>query len=232
MARQCRDGITWPLQDYFVPLITFLSSMKTHRPMSALSKECTHHSSKPAKGKKHHLMEPGPRNIMYAAIQMYFVACNGESWTSEVGTMNLNDLYYTAVDLLETHADEQWVKDLLQFWKVETPGLMQGHPSKHWRIAANSMASDSKDDMDDFFGNDSEETQGRSGCNRSTMDHESNAPAGSINDPTSTMQRESDTGNTIGLTGSSTGGATTAAAESDSTCGTAAAGSSSTDGAG
>ncbi|KAG2061334.1 hypothetical protein BDR06DRAFT_966320 [Suillus hirtellus] len=86
-------------------------------PMSALLKEHTHRSSKPAKGKKHHLTELGPRSIMYAAIQMYFVACNGESWMPEVGTMNLDDLYYTVVDLLETHADEQWVKDLLQFWK-------------------------------------------------------------------------------------------------------------------
>ncbi|KAG1888302.1 hypothetical protein F4604DRAFT_1674670 [Suillus subluteus] len=119
--------------------------------MSALSKEPTHRSSKPAKGKKHHLTELGPRNIMYAAIQMYFVVCNGESWTPEVGTMNLDNLYYTGVDLLETHADEQWAKDLLQFWKDETPGLMQGHPSKCWRVAANSMASDSEDDMDDFF---------------------------------------------------------------------------------
>lgn len=177
---------------------------------------------------------------------MYFVACNGESWTPEVGTMNLDHLYYTAVDLLETHADEQWVKDLLQFWKEsvvlffftvyfidcssETPGLMQGHPSKRRRIATNSTASDSEDDMDDFFGNDSEEMQGGSGHDRSTMDRESNAPAGSINDPTSTMRRESNTGNTTGP--SSTGGATAAAAESDSTCGTAAAGSSSTDGAG
>ncbi|KAG2030021.1 hypothetical protein BDR03DRAFT_987376 [Suillus americanus] len=166
----------------------------------------------------------------HAIVQMYFVACNGESWTPEVGTMNLDDLYYTAVDLLEMHADEQWVKNLLQFWKDKMPGLMQGHPSKRWRIAANSTASDSEDDMDDFFSSDSEETQGGSRRNRSTMDHESHVPAGSINDPTSTMQRESDTGNTTGP--SSTGGATAAAAESDSTRSTAAAGSSSTDGAG
>ncbi|KAG1878187.1 hypothetical protein F4604DRAFT_1923747 [Suillus subluteus] len=144
-------------------------------PMSTLSKERTHRSSKPAKGKKHHLTEPGPRNIMYAAIQMYFVACNGESWTPEVSTMNLDDLYYSAVDLLETHADEQWVKDLLQFWKEsvvlffiaaylidcssKTPGLVQSHPSKRRRVATNSTASDGEDDMDDFFGDDSEETQ-------------------------------------------------------------------------
>ncbi|KAG1755335.1 hypothetical protein EDD22DRAFT_957388 [Suillus occidentalis] len=193
-------------------------------PMSALSKEHTHCSSKPAKGKKHHLTEPGPRNIMYAAIQIYFVACNAESWTPEVGTMNLDDLYYTAVDLLETHADEQWVKDLMQFWKDESPGLMQGHPSKHRRVAVNSTASDSEDDMDDFFGNDSEETQGGSGRDGLTMDREPGAPTGSTNNLMSTTQHEPNTGNT-------TGPSSTAAAESDSTRGTAAAGSSSMDGA-
>lgn len=190
-------------------------------PMSALSKERTHRSSKPAKGKKHHLTEPGPRNIMYAAIQIYFVACNAESWTPEVGTMNLDDLYYTAVDLLETHADEQWVKDLIQFWKDESPGLMQGHPSKRRRVAGNSTASDSEDDMDDFFGNDSEETQGGSRRDGLTTDREPGAPTGSTNDPTSTTQHEPNTGPS----------STTPAAESDSTRGTAAAGSSSTDGA-
>jgi hypothetical protein len=48
---------------------------------------------------------------------MYFVACNAESWTPEVGAMNLDDLYYTTVDLLETRADDQWVKELLEFWR-------------------------------------------------------------------------------------------------------------------
>ncbi|KAG1775590.1 hypothetical protein EV702DRAFT_1199060 [Suillus placidus] len=185
-------------------------------PMSALSKECTHHSSKPAKGKKHHLMEPGPRNIMYAAIQMYFVACNAESWTPEVSTMNLDDLYYTAVDLLEMHADEQWKESVVLFFVAvnfidcssELPGLMQGHPLKHQRVAANSTVSDSEDNMDDFFGNDSEEMQGVSGRDRSTTDRES----------------ESNTGNT-------TGPSSAAAAESNLTCGTAAAGTSSMDGA-
>jgi hypothetical protein len=154
--------------------------------------------------------------------------------------MNLNDLYYTAVDLLETHADEQWVKDLMQFWKEsvvffffavnfidcssESPGLMQGHPLKHGRVAANSTVSDSENDMDDFFGNDSEETQGGSGHDGLTTDCEPGAPTGSTNNLMSTTQHEPNTGNT-------TGPSSTAAAESDSTCGTAAAGSSSTDGA-
>jgi hypothetical protein len=154
--------------------------------------------------------------------------------------MNLDDLYYTAVDLLETHADEQWVKDLMQFWKEsvvffffavnfidcssESPGLMQGHPSKRRRVAANSTASDSEDDMDDFFGNDSEETQGGSERDGLTTDREPGAPTGSTNNLTSTTQHERNTGNT-------TGPSSTAAAESDATRGTAAAGSSSTDGA-
>jgi len=154
--------------------------------------------------------------------------------------MNLDDLYYTVVDLLETHADEQWVKNLMQFWKEsvvffffavnfidcssESPGLMQGHPLKHRRVAANSTVSDSEDDMDDFFGNDSEETQGGSRRDGLTTDREPGAPTGSTNNLMSTTQHEPNTGNT-------TGPSSTAAAESDLTRGTAAAGSSSMDGA-
>ncbi|KAG2035903.1 hypothetical protein BDR03DRAFT_1012198 [Suillus americanus] len=124
-------------------------------PMSALSKDQTHHSSKPTKGKMHNLTEPGPINIMYAAIQMYFVACSAESWTSEVGSMNLEEMYYTAIDLLlGEHAEDQWVEDLLQFWKDEAPGLTQTL-SKCQRAASN-LVSDSEDDMDDFFGDDND----------------------------------------------------------------------------
>ncbi|KAG2092110.1 uncharacterized protein F5147DRAFT_553618, partial [Suillus discolor] len=39
-------------------------------PMSALSKDNIGRSSKPGKGKMHHLAEPGIRNIMYAACQV------------------------------------------------------------------------------------------------------------------------------------------------------------------
>ncbi|KAG1896987.1 uncharacterized protein F5891DRAFT_1192401 [Suillus fuscotomentosus] len=137
-------------------------------PMSALSKDRTHRSSKPTKGKMHNLTEPGPINIMYVAIQMYFVACNAESWTSEVGSMNLEEVYYTAVDLLlREHAEDQWVKDLLQFWKDEAAGLTQTL-SKCQRVASN-LASDSEDDMDDFFGGDDDEQPSAGG---STRDHE------------------------------------------------------------
>ena len=38
-------------------------------------------------------------------------------WTDIIGSMDLTNLYYRAVDLIETNAQEQWVKDLLQFWK-------------------------------------------------------------------------------------------------------------------
>ncbi|KAG2343371.1 hypothetical protein BDR05DRAFT_948160 [Suillus weaverae] len=137
-------------------------------PMSALSKDRTCRSSKPTKGKMHNLTEPGPINIMYAAIQMYFVACNAESWTSEVGSMNLEEMYYTAVDLLlGEHAEDQWVEDLLQFWKDEAPGLTQ-NLLKHWGVASNSV-SDSEDDMDNFFSDDNDELI----VGGSTRDHES-----------------------------------------------------------
>ncbi|KAG1759637.1 hypothetical protein EDD22DRAFT_955715 [Suillus occidentalis] len=127
-------------------------------PMSALSKEHIGRSSKPGKGKMHHLAEPGIRNIMYAACQMYFTASNAESWTPVIGAMDLGDLYYRAVDIIQDSADQQWVKDLMKFWKDETPGLTDNRPSKRCRVAtANDSGTD--DDMDDFFGDDTATTE-------------------------------------------------------------------------
>ncbi|KAG2126349.1 uncharacterized protein EDB93DRAFT_1109683 [Suillus bovinus] len=122
-------------------------------PMSALSKDNIGHSSKPRKGKMHHLAEPGIRNIMYAACQMSFAASNAESWTPAIGAMDLGDLYYRAIDIVHDNAEQQWVKDLMKFWKDETPGLIDNHPSKRRRVAATDD-SGTDDDMDDFFGDD------------------------------------------------------------------------------
>jgi hypothetical protein len=49
--------------------------------------------------------------------QMYFTASNAESWTPVIGAMDLGDLYYRAVDIVQDNADQQWVKDLMKFWK-------------------------------------------------------------------------------------------------------------------
>jgi hypothetical protein len=49
--------------------------------------------------------------------QMYFAASSAETWTSIIGTMDLALLYYKTLDLIELRANEQWVKDLLKFWK-------------------------------------------------------------------------------------------------------------------
>ncbi|KAG2128671.1 uncharacterized protein EDB93DRAFT_1256575 [Suillus bovinus] len=105
-------------------------------PMSALSKDNIGHSSKPGKGKMHHLAKPGIRNIMYAACQMYFAASNAESWMPAIGAMDLGDLYYRAIDIVHDNTEQQWVKDLMKFWKDETPGLIDNRPSKRRRVAA------------------------------------------------------------------------------------------------
>ncbi|KAG1857769.1 hypothetical protein F4604DRAFT_1931249 [Suillus subluteus] len=107
-------------------------------PMSALSKDNIGCSSKPGKGKMHHLAEPGIRNIMYATCQMYFTASNAESWTPVIRAMDLGDLYYRAVDIIQDNADQQWVKDLMEFWK---------------EVAATDD-SGTNDNMDNFFGDD------------------------------------------------------------------------------
>lgn len=55
--------------------------------------------------------------LLILRCQMYFAASGAEAWTSIIGTMDLAELYYRAVNLIEIHADEQRVKDLLKFWK-------------------------------------------------------------------------------------------------------------------
>ncbi|KAG1798006.1 hypothetical protein EV424DRAFT_1648295 [Suillus variegatus] len=123
-------------------------------PMSALSKDNIGRSSKPGKGKMHHLAEPGIRNIMYAACQMYFAASNAESWTPAIGAMDLGDLYYRAIDIVHDNAEQQWVKDLMKFWKDETPGLIDNRPSKRRRVAAtdDSASADQHDEENETHG--------------------------------------------------------------------------------
>lgn len=48
---------------------------------------------------------------------MYFAASNAESWTPAIGAMDLGDLYYRAIDIVHDNAEQQWVKDLMKFWK-------------------------------------------------------------------------------------------------------------------
>ncbi|KAF9244073.1 hypothetical protein BU15DRAFT_71644 [Melanogaster broomeanus] len=97
-------------------------------PASAFNK--TRRATKPPKGRIHGLQEPNIRNIMYAAVQIYFTLSNEESWATMIGTVDLTDMYYSVVDMIKRKSDERWVKDLMEFWKDEAPGLSLGGPSK------------------------------------------------------------------------------------------------------
>ncbi|OAX39646.1 hypothetical protein K503DRAFT_865273 [Rhizopogon vinicolor AM-OR11-026] len=103
-------------------------------PLSAVSKERTGCPSKPRKGRMHHLTEPGARNILYVICQISFSVSSAEAWTSVIGTMDLAELYYKSLDLVELYADEQWVKDLLKFWKDEAPGTIEKRLFKRCRV--------------------------------------------------------------------------------------------------
>ncbi|KAF9231807.1 hypothetical protein BU15DRAFT_68018 [Melanogaster broomeanus] len=117
-------------------------------PASAFNK--TRRATKPPKGRIHGLQEPNIRNIMYAAVQIYFTLSNEESWTTMIGTVDLTDMYYTVVDMIERKADERWVKDLMEFWKDEALGLSLGGPSKHQKGISTPTSSDSEDDLAGF----------------------------------------------------------------------------------
>ncbi|KIJ59587.1 hypothetical protein HYDPIDRAFT_118341 [Hydnomerulius pinastri MD-312] len=117
-------------------------------PASAFNK--TRRATKPPKGRIHGLQEPNIRNIMYAAVQIYFTLSNEESWTTVIGTVDLADMYYTVVDMVERKSEEQWVKDLLEFWKDEAPGLLLGGSSKRRKTTSTPSMSDSEDDLADF----------------------------------------------------------------------------------
>ncbi|KAF8835088.1 hypothetical protein BDN67DRAFT_984860 [Paxillus ammoniavirescens] len=72
-------------------------------------------ATKPSKGHMHGLQAPNIHNIMYAAVQAYFTISNEETWTSNVGTVDLTDMYYTVVDMIKCKSEELWVKELLEF---------------------------------------------------------------------------------------------------------------------
>ncbi|KAF9230103.1 hypothetical protein BU15DRAFT_69484 [Melanogaster broomeanus] len=86
---------------------------------------------------------------MYAAVQIYFTLSNEESWTTVTGTVDLTDMYYTVVDMIERKSDERWVKDLMQFRKDEAPGLSLGGPSKRRKTISTPTSSDSLVGFDD-----------------------------------------------------------------------------------
>ncbi|KAF9237847.1 hypothetical protein BU15DRAFT_75649 [Melanogaster broomeanus] len=105
-------------------------------PASAFNK--TRRATKPPKGRIHGLQEPNIRNII-----------NEESWTTVTGTVDLTDMYYTVVDMIERKSDERWVKDLMQFRKDEAPGLSLGGPSKRRKTISTPTSSDSLVGFDD-----------------------------------------------------------------------------------
>ncbi|KAG1833249.1 hypothetical protein DFJ58DRAFT_918104 [Suillus subalutaceus] len=107
--------------------------------------------------------------------------------------MDLGDLYYRAVDIVQDNADQQWVKDLMKFWKDETPGLTDNRPSKRRRVAATDD-SGTDDDMDDFFGDDTAAADQHDEENetRSRTLNQSN-PGGPQNDAPPTPPRSSPT---------------------------------------
>ncbi|KAF9245748.1 hypothetical protein BU15DRAFT_70818 [Melanogaster broomeanus] len=123
-------------------------------PASAFDK--TRQATKPPKGRIHGLQEPNIRNFMYAAVQIYFTLSNEESWATMIGTVDLTDMYYSVVDMIERKSDERWVKDLMEFWKdgrvlySAAPGLSLGGPSKRRKIISTPTSSDSEDDLAGF----------------------------------------------------------------------------------
>ncbi|KAF9220534.1 hypothetical protein BS17DRAFT_769318 [Gyrodon lividus] len=120
-------------------------------PVFAFNK--TRCAAKPSKGRIHGFQEPNIRNIMYVAVQIYYTMSTEESWTSMISTVNLADMFYAIVELVEQKSDEQWVKDLMEFWKNEAPGLVVGGPSKHRKTVANPGNSDLEDDLAGFEDN-------------------------------------------------------------------------------
>ncbi|KIK80937.1 hypothetical protein PAXRUDRAFT_28020 [Paxillus rubicundulus Ve08.2h10] len=117
-------------------------------PVSAFNK--TPCAAKPSKGRIHDLQEPNICNIMYAAVQIYYTMNTKELCTSMIGMVDLADMFYVVVDLVEQKSDEQWVKDLMEFWKNEAPGLILGGPYKHCKTAVNPGNSDSEDNLAGF----------------------------------------------------------------------------------
>ncbi|KAG1733095.1 hypothetical protein EDD22DRAFT_960264 [Suillus occidentalis] len=111
--------------------------------------------TKTPKGRIHGMTTPTPHAIAYAAVQAYFQLSSATQWCKIINEFDLVELYDRILTMFKDDgAGASWIKETIEHWKVETPGLLQQGRTQARTNEGGNSNEDSEDDMDGFFDSD------------------------------------------------------------------------------
>ncbi|KAG1816766.1 uncharacterized protein BJ212DRAFT_1480623 [Suillus subaureus] len=84
-------------------------------PLAVMSESTSSKASKQARNHAFGLSSVTKHIITIVHIIMYFTLSQAQNWTSEIGTMNLEELFWSIIDMLDDDEDP-WVKDTMAWW--------------------------------------------------------------------------------------------------------------------
>lgn len=109
-------------------------------PSAAMAESTTSKASKVARNRAFGLTSVTKNIIAIVHVTTYFTLSHAQNWTNEIGTMNLEELFWAIIDILDDDEDP-WVKDTMSWWNTRVgPGAHQAKFIK--------KPSDSEDDSD------------------------------------------------------------------------------------
>ncbi|KAG1845529.1 hypothetical protein F4604DRAFT_1936861 [Suillus subluteus] len=84
-------------------------------PLAAMSESTSSKASKQARNRAFGLSSVMKHIIAIVHIIMYFTLSQAQNWTNEIGNMNLVELFWSIIDMLDDDEDP-WVKDTMAWW--------------------------------------------------------------------------------------------------------------------
>ncbi|KAG1737815.1 uncharacterized protein EDB91DRAFT_1082918 [Suillus paluster] len=94
-------------------------------PSAAMAESTTSKASKVARNHVFGLTSITKNIIAIIHIITYFTLSHAQNWTHEIGTMNLEELFWAIIDMLNDDEDP-WVKDTMSWWNIHIgPGTHQ-----------------------------------------------------------------------------------------------------------
>ncbi|KAG1747922.1 uncharacterized protein EDB91DRAFT_1245391 [Suillus paluster] len=86
-------------------------------PSAAMAESTTSKASKVARNCAFGLTSITKNIIAIVHIITYFTLSHGQNWTNEIGTMNLEELFWAIINMLDDDEDP-WVKDTMSLWNT------------------------------------------------------------------------------------------------------------------
>ncbi|KAG1894772.1 uncharacterized protein F5891DRAFT_1194925 [Suillus fuscotomentosus] len=109
-------------------------------PSAAMAESTTSKASKMARNRVFGLTSVTKNIIAIVHIITYFTLSHAQTWTNEIGTMNLEELFWAIIDMLDDDEDP-WVQDTILWWNARVGSGV--HQAKFIK-----KPSDSDDDSD------------------------------------------------------------------------------------